>query len=355
MFILKNALLFNNNVYVCKNNINMRKIIYFQVILMLFALCSFNANGQFINFNNPQLKKEVELIKKSKLIVPIDEKAFDVNAEYAEVLKKYWTLSEIEIIDPSQLVESLKEGCYYLTLSVSYPAGFNLDKPATKLSYKYTLWKPYADELAKFRKKKGNKKFDFEKIANEFAFIYLDFDPAVTFYVNDIFKGEFFGAGLALNSGPGIFKNYVQEFQTYLQEPDKEAVKSNYFSKKSINLCNEQELQNVKSNTLYIPNTTLIRETEHKLKYVNNPEEPYDIKKIFEKYPGTYEVIDLKDLNEKIMKDENVFYYFVKRGSQIKIMNSRTGEIVYQEMVDDSFDFKAKDLKSLIEILGKLK
>ena len=209
--------------------------------------------------------------------------------------------------------------------------------------------------MAKFRKKKGNKKFDFEKIANEFAFIYLDFDPAVTFYVNDIFKGEFFGAGLALNSGPGIFKNYVQEFQTYLQEPDKEAVKSNYFSKKSINLCNEQELQNVKSNTLYIPNTTLIRETEHKLKYVNNPEEPYDIKKIFEKYPGTYDVIDLKDLNEKIMKDENVFYYFVKRGSQIKIMNSRTGEIVYLEMVDDSFDFKAKDLKSLIEILGKLK
>ena len=65
MFILKNALLFNNNVYVCKNNINMRKIIYFQVILMLFALCSFNVNGQFINFNNPQLKKEVELIKKS--------------------------------------------------------------------------------------------------------------------------------------------------------------------------------------------------------------------------------------------------------------------------------------------------
>ncbi len=334
---------------------SMKKIIYLYLFVMLLAFNPIKSIGQFYNFNTPRLKKEVELIKKSKLYVPIDIKAFDVNAEYAEIIKKYWTLSEVEVIDPSELGANLKEDCYYLTLSVSYPAGTNLEKPATKLSYKYTLWKPDPDEFAKLKKKKSNKKIDFEKLASEYAFIYLSFDPAVSFFLNDIFKGEFFGAGLALYGGPGMFKNCIQEFQSYLLEPDKKAVKSSYFSTKALYVCNEKELQNVKEGTLYIPNTTLIRHSVHPLKYVNNPEEPYDVKKIFEKYPGKYEVIDIKELSEKILKEENAFYYLIKRGSTISIINSFTGEIIYEEAMDDTNDFKPKDLKSLIEIIGKLK
>ncbi len=325
----------------------MRKTTYLCLLFILILANPFITKAQFqINYG---VEEEIEALKQSTLYVIIDQDDHQNNPEYAKILKENWTFSKVEVIESSEFPEYLKAGSYFLTLTTRYPQGFNLEKsPAALIHFYYSLWTPYKEYLAKI-KKKNPKKIDFSELANTIATIDLEFDKSESFKAEDVMSGEFFGNGLPLYTGLGIFKNFIQAFQTKLETK----VKNVY---KFVELRNAEELKELKTNTLYVPSTFLTDNSGSSfLSYTKNKRPLLDSKEIFEDYKYKYQVVSLKELNEMILSDELIYYISKPDQVTVNITNSKTGELVYHSWVKENEKTSKKDLKELVKYFKEKK
>jgi hypothetical protein len=323
----------------------MKKITF--LCILLFIANPFIANAQFqINYG---VEEEIEELKQSTLYVIIDEEDHQNNPEYAKILKENWTFSKVEVIESNEFPEYLKAGSYFLTLTTLYPQGFNIEKsPAALIHFYYSLWTPNKEYLAKI-KKKNPKKIDFGELAHTIATIDLEFDKSESFKVEDVMSGEFFGNGLPLYSGLGIFKNYLQAFQNLLNTK----VKNVY---KFVEIRKDEELKELKSNTLYVPSTFLTDNSGSSfLSYTKNKRPLLDSKEIFEDYKYKYQVISLKELNDMILSGEVIYYISKPNQVTINITNSKTGELIYHSWVKENEKTTKKDLKELVKYFKEKK
>ncbi|MEO1627321.1 MAG: hypothetical protein AAFV25_19375, partial [Bacteroidota bacterium] len=78
---------------------------------------------------------------------------------------------------------------------------------------------------------------------------------------------------------------------------------------------------------------------------------------ILKGYPFKYQLISTDDLNERILNDENGFYYcvLVKSGTYkiISILNSKTGDLIYTHayIPMPPFIIKSKDFKHMASLM----
>ncbi len=335
----------------------MKKILLFTALFILFVSQPFISKGQ--------TKEELEKLQKSTVYVVIDEEANDNNRKYSELFTKYWTFSKVEVISSSQLGENLQIGNFFITMKFRYEEGFNFERPATLQHFSLCLWTPKEKEFKKFVNSTKKKDFDYSSIADEWSCKSIMTDKSDPFTYDNFMTGEFFGNGHALFGGLGFVKNWIQatqiRFEKLLNGEKYEAVykeKVNFMgtSKKLfVYIKNKDEIMKLKKETLYIPATFLVNNElngpsfNH---YLHKKKPPYKAKDIFIDYPAKYEVISLKDMNEKIMSAEEPFFYIMKDGSfAIQVVNALTGEVIYKQEIRSQESFENYYIDQLSDII----
>ncbi len=346
----------------------MKKLTYLTAFVLFVFFNSSNCNGQFYFEGN---FKDLDLLKKSTIYVAIDQDAHVNNPEYAKIFKDYWKYSDLEIIEPEEIGSYLKEENYFFTLSVTYESGFNKDKSAALQRFELTLWKPDPTYLKEIKKENDpDMEIDFQQLSYRVGGFLFVFDKSADFKIEDVMKGEYYGNGLQLYTGLGIFKNLIQYSQIELdllnkdelrkqklskQELRKEERKEiNNNSKSKILYCNKAEIKKLKTEILYVPTSALVDNSGFTLNsYKKGGKPALKASSIFADYPGKYKVINLNALNEKILNSEEAFYYVtLPYANAINIVNSKTGEIIFKEVkVGCSNMFCPDHLYSLIDYI----
>ncbi|NVN94719.1 MAG: hypothetical protein HXX18_05490 [Bacteroidetes bacterium] len=182
----------------------MKNNLYLLLVSLIFFLNSSICIAQFSKSDS--FSKEKKKLTNATLYVAIDQEVNDNNATYAKIFEEYWKYSKIVIIDPKDIGNYLDEGNYFFTLSVIYEKGFDFEKPAAFLFFRYNLWTPNPSYLKKIKRKNDpDMEIDFSSLAWTIASIDLVFDKSASFKVEDVLKGEYFGNGYPLYTGTGIF------------------------------------------------------------------------------------------------------------------------------------------------------
>ncbi|MEI6696649.1 MAG: hypothetical protein WCO13_11330 [Bacteroidota bacterium] len=299
----------------------MKKNIYITVLSLLLVFNGTICKSQFSK--SESFAKDKKMLAASTLYVVIDQNAHDNNAEYAKIFEENWKYSKIQIIEPKEVGNYLKEGNYFFTLSVTYEKGFDFDKPAAFLFFNYNLWTPNPAYLKKIKRKNDpDMEIDFSSLAFTIASINLSFDKSQSFKIEDVLKGEYFGNGYPLYTGLGIFKNYIQGFQRFFEDN-----RSHYF--RTITYSNPKEIKKLKNEILYVPTSILVDNSGITFNnYKKNKKPPIKASVLFADYIGKYQVISLKELNEKILNSEEAIYY-ISHAEDVTVTNSKTGEIIF--------------------------
>jgi hypothetical protein len=115
----------------------------------------------------------------------------------------------------------------------------------------------------------------------------------------------------------------------------------------------EEEAKNLKISTLHIPKNIL-----YGFNALTWKEREKSAEQLFENYDYEYEVIDVDELNDKILNDEEPFYYIMYHQKNahkiITIVEGVTGKIIYRTSKNMSYNIKAKDIKSIMKSIRKL-
>ncbi len=301
-------------------------------------------SAQFATYNPQMMKRESEKLKNATLYIAIDQNANEKNEQYVKIIEEYWKYSKVEVIDPNEFMNYLKEGNFFLSLTVMYDIGFDFNKPAAFQYFTYDLWTPDPDFLKKMQKKhKPNMLKDYRNLAQILSSIALIFDKSESFTIDDVMKGEYFGNGIPLYSGPGIFKNYIQAFQMYLNN------KEGY----SKTVINKAEIKKLKKSILYVPSTFLVDNSGITFNnYKKNKKTALNAEEIFADYTPKYKEISLKELNDKILNSDEPIYYISKPATnRVVVINSQTGEFIFAHYIDDTDKISKGNLKKLVNCM----
>jgi hypothetical protein len=119
----------------------------------------------------------------------------------------------------------------------------------------------------------------------------------------------------------GLFKAYLKMFNTYLKQGETwPETKLNYVDSKIADLRNQ---------TLYIPGYAFNELGENS----DSRAKRKDSKKFLQKYDYKAEVEEQKQIDQRILNNEDVyfllFFYFAEGDKCISVVNAKTGEIVY--------------------------
>jgi hypothetical protein len=116
----------------------------------------------------------------------------------------------------------------------------------------------------------------------------------------------------------------------------------------------EKGLQDIKTETLYIPEYCLLDYNKITHTYKDAPK---DKDKVFEKYTYTYEVLTDEDLNALMLDDSKEVYILIytvdNPRKYINILNTKTGKIVYVDFSTPAYEFGKGDVKTLMKALGE--
>ncbi|MCX6229993.1 MAG: hypothetical protein NTZ33_00485 [Bacteroidetes bacterium] len=339
----------------------MQTKIFRLAIIIIFFCCFFNVKAQPYVFNSSATKD----FAKGKLYV-IMSKNNGENNDYIDVFKKYWKYCPYEIIEEQDVWDLMQEGNYFMQFILSGFINKNIKmeddveyKKMTKygMTFQLSIFTPNATYFKTLKEKPEKlKDMSLNEIASFVGRIKFKPDDAKIFNVLSPFKTDFMGKGYMLTAGPGILKNYLQFFQTALEE-------KKYWEERTDNF-NIKEIKRLKNNTLYIPEE-LLKGYAHKSdkKEKTEKEDEYNMDEIAKKaeYPGTWQVVTMDKLNELILNSKEEFFYIslysgLDMNVAINIMtvtNGLTGEIIYKESNSTTKSFSPSLFKSLTKLILK--
>ena len=314
-------------------------IILFQITLLL----PFISNSQFSISN----LSEIEKIKSGTTYIAMKDPNSEKVKEYIEIFKRFWTISKPEFIKYSEIEKYLSPENSFLTIG-----GYETNTEFIKLyqngsqkhginySNTHIFLELWTCDKKYFTSKKKNKVFgngDKSQVAR--IELFTDFETLSN--PDLLYQSEYDGNGHIRNWGPGVLKNYLQTLMGYLAKNENLSLYTGS--------SNAKELKKLKKEALYIPDYVLI-----KFNKLNGKEtKKHDIKDILEDFKLKYILISGADLNHKILKDTNGFYYliYIKSSTDkyINVIHSLTGEIIYSKYVPLSYNIKSDDFKELQE------
>ncbi len=325
------------------------KVTILSTLLTLLTL-SFNLAAQ------PYLidSEEIDGLKKSKLYVVMSTEETDINNEYIDIFKNYWTYCTYEIIEPKDLFKYMKSGAYFMNMSVSFYSSctnYTIDSRSA-FNYELTIYTPKNSFLKKLNRNSSRiQDMNLDEIATKVAYVKLKPDDAKQFMFNEPLESDFMGKGFILTSGSGYLKNYLQFLQTSLKEE--------IFLQEKETFYNEKEVFKLKSNILYIPSELLRQYFSDAKKPVENFYKMGEVVKEY-KYPGKFEVIPNSEIDQMIQTSEEDFFYFnlytlycneIVTTNIITITNGNTGEIIYKESMNIGKTFSPRLFKRLSQLL----
>jgi len=322
---------------------------YTLVILFLLLFVSINTHAQ-ITIIDP---KKVEKIKDGTTYVLVKSLDFRDSKKYMEVLKKSWTLTkELRFIAIDDFSKDLTPNDSFLSLEsmlIRVPVGSTYSE---SLNYFLAFW---TCDPTYFKKDRVLKRSDEELIAK----IAISVDPKALGDNSDFYRAaqslkdimgdmDFDGNDLLYNWGPGMVKNYLQQMTRLLLTGKKVSLRDNIY--------NTSELSKLSTQTLFVPNSALIKFNIFGAKG-NESKDENDAGNVFEKYGYSYKVLTTEELDKKIIESDKPFFYllFIKDSSDklVCVTNSQTGEVIYYKGTSMSYNLKSGDIKDLSKEIGK--
>lgn len=310
----------------------------YTIYLIFLLICSYTSYGQYNVWHyKPEEREE---FKKRKLYVALGDMNATGSKPYTDMIKKTWSNSEVEFISYGEIEKHFSEQALFLWIDFfsnstsSNPtanAGFGKGLSWSNTYCYLTLWQSKVD-------KKGKTEIDpITRIS-----LFTDYpsyqDP------NLITNSDYGKDGHIRNWNVGILKNYLQ---LILMIMDGKAVKLADYRDKA-------ELDNLKAQTLYIPDYTFINFD----KWTGDESKRFEVSDIMKDYDLTYKVVTSEELSQKILNVENPIYYliYVKNSTTkfVYIVNSQNGKIVYAygDMLGN-YNIKPSDLKDLAKAIKK--
>ncbi|OUD26122.1 hypothetical protein [Flavobacterium psychrophilum] len=317
-------------------------------LILPFLILAISANAQ-ISISNV---KDIEKVKGTTTYITMNDPNDAVSLKYAEIFKKYWTFSKIEFIKYADINKYLNANSSFLNLGgyTTNVESYKLYSNGSRnLGIKWENTHLYLELWTcseKFLKKKGDSSKEFkEKDKNQIARLelYTDFQTLRT--PENLFLTNFGCENHIRNWGEGLLKNHLQNMIMYLEMGKEKSLYSP--------IINDSEIKKLQNKTLYIPDYAFTKFNA----FTGDESKKHDEKELLEDYKPKYQVISTKELNEKILKNEEPFFYlqYIKSSTDkyVSVINSQTGEVVYSSYSPASYNLKSGDLKDLSKKISK--
>jgi hypothetical protein len=148
------------------------------------------------------------------------------------------------------------------------------------------------------------------------------------------------------NWNPGFLVNYFRMVNDYLEKGELHWLFAS---------GNDEELAELKKHKLYVPDYVL---THHKRKGIMGMETTErDPVAMFSDYPYQYEVMKAKEIGDKILAGEEMFYYMVwvrsYTDTYLNIFNGKTGKLVFWNYDPMEKNLEASKIKKLAKAIKK--
>jgi len=277
-----------------------------------------------------------------------DPNSADAKA-YKEVFTKTWTISKPEFISYSEIDKHIAKGNSFLNVVLISITGQLADMKTVYSSGKTTttegmkteqkllfleFWAP-TDAFIESKKTRFEYGAGYQDLIVSMA-IHCDYETTVA--KEDIYAPSYNLFSHLKNWGPGIFKNIIQNFNSFFVSKENRGPYQEYL--------NKSELSKLKTATLYAPEYVL---TKTNL-FNGNEEKKMEEGDLFEGYKLPYKVLSGGELNNKIQAGETLYYLiFIRNSNQkyVNVVNSVNGEIIYSTHVSGAYNMKSGDLKAL--------
>lgn len=289
-------------------------------------------------------KNGIEKIKNGRTYIIIGSSNSPSEDEFLKVFKKYWTLSKgIDYIKKADIKTIIKPGDSFFSLqsyrtysNSTFDHSYNTHTQLFNMVY---LWVP---EKSYFKKNRELKASDMDGIAR------IDLAGTGSTLAETYVKGDsmqtdttaFEGGSRFFNWSPGMLKIYLKQITAALQ-----AHKSVSFGDE---ITNKEQLKTLATQTLYCNQDDFNKMSAFSKSNNGNIDNAGEV---FKDYAFKYEAVSNKELDEKILKDEEPIYYllFVRSsfGKLVAVINSQSGEVIYSRHQSMSWNLKSGDLKSL--------
>lgn len=316
---------------------------------MLFFLMILGANAQvcigspdyFGQSSKPTKPDQIAKFKSMKTIFVLSD-IFSKD-QYNAILSKYWKVTEFEIItlkefdaNPNkykQMTHSIAElKSYVLTTTYTSSSGTKVTNHIFVSLDWYII-----DEI---KEKKGKTQYKTTTFASVF------FTPDVdTRIQTEELSLDKVSVNRLQNYKLGYFTNYIQFINDGL------TLNSNFN-------CFDESINKEKMKSLKTGTLILSEEIKKKFKaYQFSSGKDREITELLEDYKYKYEVLSEKEIDDKIKNNEDFYYLIysqINAKKIISIVNSKTGEIIYNVKDRLSYNIKPNDFKDLNKVLSKL-
>jgi len=316
-------------------------------LLALFLLISFSVQsqvyvgirdylGEKTKLNNPKVMQKV---KGSKILFVLPD--IYSKEEYEKLLNQCWKFSDYELVpikdfneDPSKYLKISTVVAEYngILKTINYT---NPNKLVKQNEYVFIDILFYVIDGIKV----GKKETTYEKT----IFGQISFCP-------DYGKCKKDGISSYLDISPNYLRNYnLGLLKNYLTIMSKNLVSNSLYDGYA-EINDTAKLRKLKSQKLYI-----VEDIKQKNMGAFNREDR-DLNELTVDYEYKKEFITAEELSNKILMGEEIFYLFHNQDNSkkiISVVNSKTGEVIYNSLERMSFTVKEKDFKELNKAISK--
>lgn len=291
--------------------------------------------GEKTKPNSPKL---IERIKGSKILFILPD--IFSKEDYEKVLSTSWKFGEYELVPIKEFNENKSKYLKVSTVVAEYNGILktvnynNPDKIIKQNEYVFIDIHFYIVDNVKVGKKEttyektyfGNISFtpDYPKLRNDGFYNYTDISP-----------------NYLRNYKLGYLKNYFSLFSTKLL--------ANTLQDGYADFENKAELMKLKTQKLYIVENV-------KQKNLGFNRDDRDLNELTSDYQYPKLFLSEEELNAKILAGEEFYYLFYNQDNSkkiISVVNSKSGELIYNTLERMSFVIKDKDFKELNKVISK--
>lgn len=318
-----------------------------KLLLLIIIISSFTTKAQvYVGLRDylgektkPNDPKLVDRIKNSKILFVLPD--VFTKEEYNKILSTSWKFSDYELVSIEDFNQNPQKYLKPSIVVAEYKGVFktvnytNPNKLVKQNEYIFIDIQFYIVNEVKVGKKEttydktyfGTITFtpDYPRMRKEGVYSYTDITP-------DYLR----------NFELGFLKNYFSLMSTKLLS---KSLQDGY-----ADFENKTELAKLKTQKLYI-----VSDVKEKNMGFNRDDRDIDELTADYKYPKQF--ISSEELNDKIVNGEEFYYLFYNQDNSkkiISVVNSKTGELIYNTLDRMSFVIKEKDFKELNNIVSKL-
>lgn len=300
-------------------------------LLILFISTSFgqiHVGRDSVKTTKPKpIKKEnLDLLKKTTTIFLYRDSDAKNLENFKKTISESWSYTPLEFMSFKKYVATELKGNYsFFTIGGKQVESTNYTSTRLYLN----LWMKVGSETVSFSRME----------------LYTDFptyQKAEKYIGNENFKMMQY-----LYTEANIYNWHIPFIKNSLQYVNKKLNKNEtrwLFEAK----INHPDLKNIKANTLFIPDYTLVKFHA----FSGDESKRHNIEKLMKRYPYKYKVVSVNELNKIITDSKEPVYYlsYIKSSTDkfVNIIEGKSGDIIYSKYTPISYNIKDKDIIRII-------